>query len=48
MYKGFLMIKMQLKEKYISEIEKEIKKLLNWYMITKQIDENGEEVLDDN
>ena len=48
MHKGFLMLKMQLKEKHINDVEKEAKKLPNEHKTAKHLDKNRKEVHDGN
>ena len=47
LFKGILMIKIQLRENIINSIECEIKKFNNWWMITKSIHKNRKEVFDE-
>ena len=44
MYEGTLMIKMQLSEKYITNLENTIRELTDWYLITKAINDNKNEI----
>ena len=48
MYKGILILKIQLSNKHITDLENQIKTFTKWWKITKEIDEDSFYLNDNN